>query len=217
MKNVKIIPILFFVILMSIIAVGTKVFTIRETLTLIVSCSLFLYLFYNFRAFFTPGPWAYKNRFYIEGLFTCISCVFIPLITKESPITATNIILALSLGILIGIISGYFFKLDYHKKCARINVDESIIKEAKLESWAVFLDQGGDIEGRVILTDGKLYFAPIFIATPIREYNLDESTVNVKEIYKYGLPAGFTINNDNFKIHYTKLWIKALNNIILKK
>lgn len=217
MKNAKHILILFFVILLSIMMVASRVYTIKETLTLIVSCSLFLYLIYIFRAFFTPGPWAYKNRFYIEGLFLCIFCVFIPLITKKSPITATHIILALSLGIAGGIISGYFSKLDYLKKCARIKVDESVLKEAKLESWAVFLDQGGDIEGRVILTDGKLYFAPIFIATPIREYNLDDSAGTFKEIYKYGLPVGFSINNDHFKIHYTKLWIKALNSKILNK
>ena len=80
-----------------------------------------------------------------------------------------------------------------------------------------FLTKGGDIEGRMILTDGKLYFAPIFIATPIREYNLDDSAGTFKEIYKYGLPFGFSINNDHFKIHYTKLWIKALNSIILNK
>lgn len=134
------------------------------------------------------------------------------MITKKSPITATHIILALSLGIAGGIISGYFSKLDYLKKCARIKVDESVLKEAKLESWAVFLDQGGDIEGRMILTDGKLYFAPIFIATPIREYTLDDS-VNVIVTYKYGLPIGFSINNDCYKINYTRLWIKEISKI----
>ena len=75
-----------------------------------------------------------------------------------------------------------------------------------------FLTKGGDIEGRMILTDGKLYFAPIFIATPIREYTLDDS-VNVIVTYKYGLPIGFSINNDCYKINYTRLWIKEISKI----
>lgn len=44
MKNAKHILILFFVILLSIMMVASRVYTIKETLTLIVSCSLFLYL-----------------------------------------------------------------------------------------------------------------------------------------------------------------------------
>ena len=201
------------VIIMSIIMILSGDFSVMRVLLLIVSCLIFLYLFNMYRTLATPNQCFFKNRFLIEGMFLGLFCSFIPFLTNDIPVIPLSIITSMSIGLTLGLLlCGFLYKMDYKKKIKRITVDDSILKEEILTDWGVFLDPQGDIEGRVILTKDKFYFAPIFIATPIREYSLDDSA-NIVLLHKYGLPVGFSINNDSYKINYTRLWIKEISKI----
>lgn len=204
-----------FVIILSIILILSGDSSVMTSLRLIVSCLIFLYLLYIYRALATPNQWVIKNRFIIEGMLLGIFCSFITFFTNDIPDIPLYIIISMSIGLTLGLLFGFLYKMDYKKKIKRITVDDSILKEEILTDWGAFLDPGGNIEGRVILTKDKFYFAPIFIATPFREYILDDS-VKVVLLHKYGLPVGFSINNDSYKINYTRLWIKEISKITHK-